>query len=454
MIPTAALELNDAGFAIARNGELHLAGPGYAVMTTVGPQFGTAARARRRLEPRGTQRRYWAGLGETPLTPPFGSVRTSADLVEAHLATLWARCAGAQAAILTVMPGWSHEQLALLLGIARDIGMPVAGLVDPAVAVARQPYPGRELWHLQATLDAAWITRLAQDGQGVSLGERERVERCGIEALERGCAEFIARCFLATSRFDPLHDAASEQQLDDALPQWLAAAAHDPRVSARLQWQGNEFEAAIDTGRLRERVAQLADPLLRSLRARLSPREPAVLLLEHRCADFPGLPELLGQLPATTVVLLEPGAAARGALRLQPAAGGDGALALVNALGFDQAPAEGSALPAAAPGRRPTHVLFGHRAWRLGAGPLQVGTTLAEGEYGIGLEAAAQGVSRRHCSLRVEDGRVVVHDHSRYGTRVNGHRIEGTAVLATGDVLTIGEPPQRLTLIEEAERGP
>jgi hypothetical protein len=101
----------------------------------------------------------------------------------------------------------------------------------------------------------------------------------------------------------------------------------------------------------------------------------------------------------------------------------------------------------------PTHVVHRGRAWRLGATPLNVGTEIAEGEFGIELPSSVQAVSRRHCTVLVEQGRVLVHDHSRYGTRLNGHRIEGSAVLHAGDTLQVGQPPLELFLVGEVDHG-
>lgn len=448
-----ALELNDACFAVARDGEVVLAGPGYAVATDGSAGFGDEARARLWLNPRAAQRRYWAELAETPLVQPLGACRSSADLVHRHLEVLWARCAGAEAVELALMPGWSTAQLGLLLGIARDIGMPVAGLVDAALAAARRPCPGRVLWHLQATLGAAWLTRIDQTADLAVSGEHERIERMGIEALERGCAEFIARTFVGCSRFDPLHDAGSEQQLYDALPGWLAEAARGARVEMALEWRGNRFAARFEAAALRAHVLQLCEPLLRRLRALASPREPSVLLVHHRLADFPGLVDALLRLPACTPVLLEPGAAARGALRLRSGPPPAGALRVTSALPWDQPPELPGAGNPVFVAKPPTHVLYAGRAWRIADGPVHVGTALDEDDYGIRLAAGTQGVSRRHCTIRIDDGRVVVHDQSRFGTFLNDHRIEGSAVLEPGDELAVGQPALRLLMIAEVERG-
>jgi pSer/pThr/pTyr-binding forkhead associated (FHA) protein len=57
------------------------------------------------------------------------------------------------------------------------------------------------------------------------------------------------------------------------------------------------------------------------------------------------------------------------------------------------------------------------------------------------------GVSRRHCEISAINGRCVVTDHSRYGTYLNGHRIDGSAALQVGDVLRVGTPGIELRMI-------
>ena len=70
------------------------------------------------------------------------------------------------------------------------------------------------------------------------------------------------------------------------------------------------------------------------------------------------------------------------------------------------------------------------------------------------LDADMPGVSRRHCSLHKKNGQCVLEDHSRYGTFLNGHRIDGSAVLQVGDALRIGSPGFEFQLITaEGEHG-
>jgi hypothetical protein len=100
-------------------------------------------------------------------------------------------------------------------------------------------------------------------------------------------------------------------------------------------------------------------------------------------------------------------------------------------------------------GQKPTHILYQGRAYRLGPEPFSIGSELVGGAYGIGLDGPNSGISRRHCTVQFEQSRALVHDHSRYGTFLNGHRIEGSAVLQQGDVLSVGQPAENLQLIVE-----
>jgi hypothetical protein len=40
-------------------------------------------------------------------------------------------------------------------------------------------------------------------------------------------------------------------------------------------------------------------------------------------------------------------------------------------------------------------------------------------------------------------------DHSRFGTRLNGHRVDGSAILQSGDVVSLGNPGSEFLLITE-----
>ena len=48
------------------------------------------------------------------------------------------------------------------------------------------------------------------------------------------------------------------------------------------------------------------------------------------------------------------------------------------------------------------------------------------------------GISRNHCTVVLENGQAVLHDHSRYGTSLNGAPVADSAPLRGGDVVGVG----------------
>ena len=52
-----------------------------------------------------------------------------------------------------------------------------------------------------------------------------------------------------------------------------------------------------------------------------------------------------------------------------------------------------------------------------------------------------------HCEIVLANGQCVVTDQSRYGTFLNGHRIDGSAALQSGDIIRVGTPGVELRMI-------
>ena len=451
-----ALELNDALLAVADESGLLHTEPGYVVVEQGTVRFGTEAMAVLRRHAQVASSRYWRNFSAVPLSPPLGGFRSTAEIVAAQLRRLWSRFgAGRPGVMYATPPWWTDEQLQALVVLSEDLGMPVLGMVDAAVAACRQEQPGRELLQLDAGLHSLTLTRIRQAavaGLGDLTRDRESFPMLGIEPLLRLCMEILARRFVECSRFDPLHDAASEQRLFDQLPDWLARLARAGEARFDLTTGSGSFSATIQAVDFRARVARACEPLLQKLRARIAERGPHVLQVHPRLADIPGVIEALLHLPDTVVHVLAPGAAASG-LAGRAAALPRGAVAVVTTeLPWDEGQPALPVVPGPQPTGKaslPTHLLMGHRAYALGSGPFRIGAELQPGEAGLALDPSRRGLSRQHCTLRRENGALFVVDHSRFGTWLNGHRIDGAALVQPGDVLSLGSPPVELRLLTE-----
>ena len=130
MARTLSLDVSDGGLLGLAEGGAVL-GPSPGLRARRGRASRSSARRRRRrsrLSPRLVASDFWARLDTAPLGPPFPEGLSPADLVHAHLESLWKTAkARHRARSSSRVPGvYDERQLGLLLGIAQALGMPVA----------------------------------------------------------------------------------------------------------------------------------------------------------------------------------------------------------------------------------------------------------------------------------------------------------------------------------------
>ena len=450
------LHPNDAGITLLDLEQIRYREPGMALLDGSQLVIGDAASRQARINPRRIQHRFWSSLTTAPLTERHFEHLSAADLVSQQLEEIWRRCAQTGDTLLVAAPAYLDKtSLGLLLGIAGELAIPIVAMVDDAVAATRREYANAVPVHIDIGLHTTSLSRLAQNGQAI-VEKTELIEDCGLIELHDTWRNTLAEAFVSESRFDPLHTAETEQMLADGLNDWLRQAAAQPAVAMELHHGDLSHRAEIESLQLIGAVAPYYQRIASQLRTLFRAGETPALQVTDTVAHLPGLTEMLKARVGGEVFALEPGAAARGALaRIRDAQAGSGAVSLRRQLPWDQSAfAVEAAVSDAADGDGPTHLLFQHRAYRIGTDPLIVGTQVGEHERALALDAGMPGISRRHCSVSQSHGRCVVEDVSRYGTFLNGHRIDGSTVLQVGDTLRVGSPGYELTLITaEDEHG-
>jgi hypothetical protein len=461
MARALSLDVSDGGLlGVAEGGALLGPSPGCALVEGDELVFGEEALRRSRLSPRLVASDFWSRLDAAPLGPPFPDGLSSADLVHGHLESLWGKAKAGTGEVVLAVPGvYDEKQLGLLLGIAQALSMPVTGLVDKAVAAASAGFPGERLLHVDVGLRRAVVTEIRQ---GASL-VRERVarlDRWGLDEVHDAEMHGAAAAFVRQARFDPLHDAPSEQALFDRLPDWLRSLARDERATWRLPFAAGEATIEVTRSEAEAWTARFAEELSQQVSVFKRTGEPLTVLVSAHAARLPGLAGRLAAVRGVEVVLLPVQAAAAGALRECDAIRSPkGGIRFVTQLPRPKAP-EGTVggaavilppvakpLPPRDPGRRPTHVLLGPAARAITEEPLVVGTAPPSPGRSLRLEGETAGISRAHCRLFESAGAAVVEDLSTWGTYVNGERVPGRAVLAVGDRIRVGSPGIELVLI-------
>jgi hypothetical protein len=325
--------------------------------------------------------------------------------------------------LLAVPAGYSREQLGLLLGVINESGVSVAGLVDAALAACSlEPAPAR-LLHLDLELHQAILTVLEYSGgerPGLKRSRYEIALRNGVLDIQQTLMQFIAETFIRKTRFDPLHDASTEQHLVDQLPAWLGQLREQEQITLSMQFGDRPLEIEIERTQLIAAVERHYVELLRLVQGARVAGMQIELRLSARVATFPGLVERLGTLRDCEIRVLPHGAAAIGTLRHEATIARPDSLALVyhlpiaRAAGGEASAAQPDATPAPL---RPTHVLFQGRAWRISEHPLVIGWSVDAGRSLV-LPSASPGLSRSHCTVVPRNGAVKIEDHSTNGSYV------------------------------------
>jgi hypothetical protein len=449
-----AIHINDASITLLNGEQIAYREPGFALLGDAELRTGSAAFEQSRINPRGINHRYWSNLDTQPFADKRFQHLSAADLASQQLEDVWKHAPEGTKELVVAVPAYMPAQsLGLFLGIAGELNMPVVGMVDAAVAATRREYKNAVPVHIDLSLHATTLTRLAQPGM-VQTERSEIIEGCGVISLFDAWLHTVANAFVQQSRFDPLHTADTEQLLLNRMAGWLTQASRQDNVDMELDFAGKSYEASIDSLTLIGAAAPLYEQIASKLRALYRADDTPAIQVTDRISRLPGLADMLKARVGGEVFILEPGATARGALaRCRGNADAAAGVSLLRQLPWDQAAIDiGQHTNEQSTAGVPTHVLHESIAYSIGNSALILGSQDSEGERAISLGSDMPGVSRRHCSMSRQNGQCVLEDHSRYGTFLNGHRIDGTSVMHVGDSLRIGSPGYEFQLITTDEK--
>jgi len=453
-VSALGVALDDAALALARDGATLGVAPSIVDAGTGDPaRAGEPAADRARRAPASVSSRHWADLARG--APPSAASRA---LARAELRTrLRDAGSGPDAPVHVAVPAaFGPAALSQVLAVCRAEALAVTAFVDAAALLGAALALRGTALVLEVGLHHAAVSRIECDGSESRRRAALVRSRGGLVALQESWLQLVSEAMVLRTRFDPLHEAASEQRLYELLPGAAAQAATLGSATIELQGANGPVQVTLS----RDQFAARAEPLYRDLVAMLHELRPAgaavVVLADEAVAALPGLREALAEFAGCELTACAPGLAARAASLLPPPAGArePGHAPLLRGVPARATPLEDAVASRAALGRNdpasagPTHLLWAGRALALPVtegGALEIGRSPAPG--GIALADGLAGVSQLHCTLCREAGQVVLVDHSRHGSWVNGERVAGRARLRAGDRLRVGEPGVEMELI-------
>ena len=428
------LEINDCGLRVFVGTDEVLDSPGVAVVEPHKIMVGTAALMHARSRPTQVNNQFWRRLSLETLKSENASCRHHADLAYCHLQEVADHCDLPQEVILAVPGNFTHEQLALLLGIIKESPVNAVGLVDASAACVSNVAPRGTHLHVELHRHQTLVSRVAVHEQAV-LDMTETVNDAGLQNFQDAWARVFTDAFIMQCRFDPLHSAEAEQQLYDLMPQWVSRAMRQGEIMAEL----DDRTAKVSLRQLQDASA----PILSRVRALIEnlAESNSVVFVSHRWAEIPGGAQL-----AERIHLLPHNSVAQSVLNRWSEVHSDSeALRLVNAL--SAAPASEVAIQINAVAEAgATHLLFGHKAL---AAQQPLFVIWQEGKLNI------TPTPPQHPAATVTNhaGRLALRVDAGAQLMLNGEEIAAPVNLSAGDRIGVADFDQVITAISVEHYG-
>ena len=460
-----AIELSDTGIMAASSESEDLLevdghdreSPGFCLPEKTGLLLGKSAEKKAHLFPRQIIHNFWDHLNTDSLEQPGSNVpQSTAEIAYNHLDNIWQQIRNIGKEVILAVPAfYGKQQLGLILGIANELSIPVKSFVPLALAASPGAQPGKMMLHLDIHLHRLEVTYLKQDEQLFMHDSATGTEKALIY-LHRTWAEAIAREFVKSTRFDPLHRAASEQELYDRLPGILFNLQHSPSLAFDMTGGSRAYGVTLTrdlftqhAGAVYNGMRQLIQGLWKKHRKN---ETAAVLHLTHRLTRLPGCKEFLAGIKGVEIVELEEGAGARGALKIQHALHDqtDGEeISFFTSIPLSPHRTDQSQTRARDDSAKPnpTHLLYRNIAFPITDKPLRVGCSTDSKTNDVTIAGETAGVSPEHFTIERLGGEIVLQDLSGKETYVDDKRVNGRVALKLGQTIRVGTPGEQLQII-------
>ena len=459
------LEISDAGIIAAVGTPARLLeldgqateSPGFALPQKDGLLLGKEAEGKAHLFPRQILNRFWDQLDTEPLEQPAKyAPQSHAEIVYHHMSRIWQAIQKHGDEVVLVVPDfYDRQQLGLILGIAQELSMDIKGFVPMALAASSIACPGKMLMYLDIHLHRIEVIYLKQ-GEYLTIEDSAMTAGKGLIHLHRDWVETIAQEFVGSTRFDPLHLAASEQELYDRLPGVLSHLQHNSSMVFDMIDAATSYSITLKRDHFTRKAQSIYREVCRlveMMRNKHGMDEPALALqLSHRLSRLPGCREMLSSIKDTQIIDLDQGAGAQGVLKiwqqLSDQRNPEG-VSFFTSRPWHLSDLEYGIVPLAAKAAEtlPTHLLYRSLAYPITDKPLTIGREIDADKTAVGVYGSTTKLAVRYCTIELRSREVVLDDYSSDGIFVNETRVSGSMALKLGHIIRLGTNGEQLQLI-------
>lgn len=220
---TSLLHINDNQLRLQLADDRLVMSQGYAwlkdesVVFDIDPKQASAIQ-QYRLNPQQINNRYWQQCDQSNLSANSVGMRHAADLIWQHLGQLQAQHQ-LHELVLVIPSHYQESQLQLLLGVAQACELSILSLVNKAVVeLSNHDLANGDYKHVDVQLHQTVCSNVSIADGRVTLTDVAMLPNVGIHLMQEALLHGLQSKFIQDDRFDPLHDAATEQQLFDQLP--------------------------------------------------------------------------------------------------------------------------------------------------------------------------------------------------------------------------------------------
>lgn len=439
------IELNDRAIHVGDETGVILQSPGFALADGSSLVLGEEAERQARLQPTNSYNKFWHELSLDPISHG-NNFRHFADIAYAHLMHLAEEAEIGGDVIFAVPGNFTRQQLAILLGLVNHTPFRAGGVVDSAVAAAALAAESSNVIYIDLQLHQAVVTHLNIKSDHLQSGTTIQVPGVGSQNFMDLMMQMATGMFIQQCRFNPQHNADSEQQLYNELPGWLAEAEEGNLI---LELRAGE---TLHTAKMpRESLINSLSGHFKKINEQLAPmltERDTQIMVSPAMATLPGFMASLPQ--QSQLIVLDQHAVSRGALEHQELIiAGDEGIKLVESLPVAKSkPANSPQAPETAV---PTHVLFKHRAVPIK--DLKIANQIEV----TGHAGAANTLVLSIADLPEDLGRIYQSDGEvRFqalagDSRVNGKSVTGETSLSIGDEIQFDNSAENMTLIQVSD---
>ena len=460
-----ALEINDSGILaaggsppelITTDGE-NLESPGFALPQKKNLLVGKTAEEKAHIFPRQILHRFWNHLNTDPLevTGKYYP-QNNAEIVFRHLALMWQQLQLYGDELIMAVPSYyNREHLGLMLGIAQELDIPLKGFLPLSLAASSRISPGKMLLYLDIDLHQVEVGYLEQ-GRHLALRDSATTAEKGLLHLYRKIVDMVAHEFVRSTRFDPLHTAATEQELYNRLPGILSHLQHHQSMIFEISGGNKPYRITLQRDSLIRQAEPVSNEIIRLIKRMQKKRGEGLasitLQISHRLNRLPGFRELLAVIDDIEIIDLEQGAAAKGSLQIWNELNAQSDRQGISF--FTSRPwqrrSRSSALESE-PGidgqATPTHLLYHSIAYPITEKPLFIGSASELEQDDLVISIEATGVANQRCTIAKQGDDIILENLSDQVTYIDETPVSGATALKLGQTIRFGASGEHLRLI-------